>query len=112
MEEELHLVAKAVLVRSRKRIGPSELVDDGERCHDRILLVHLDPDGQPRLSVDLQLLALIKVHFRLAQLERRQHVQDLTNVRVGTLDQLVNDICRDFELFAAWVRELRNTTHR
>jgi hypothetical protein len=47
---------------------------------------------------DLQMLALIKVHFGLGQLERRQHVQYLADVRVGALDELIDNVGRDFHL--------------
>jgi len=101
VEEELHLVAQRLLVRARERVRTSEPVDNGERGENGVLLVDLDTECQLESPcVSSQLLALVKVHLRLAELVRRQHVEHLADIRVGTLDELVNNVGGDLELFA------------
>lgn len=99
VEEELHLFAQGLLVGTRERIRSSELLGNGKRRHDGVFLVHLEAGHVSfiRKQVNLHLLAFVKVHLALAQLERGEHVEDLANVRAGTTDKLVHNVGRNLE---------------
>jgi len=44
-----------------------------------------------------QCFTLIKVHGCIRELPRRKHIDDLTDVRLGTLNQLIDDIGGNFQ---------------
>ena len=104
MEVQLHLVRKGVFACTGERIWRAKLVDDGERCQDGILLIHSYPVDQPRrlrVCGDLQLFTLIKVHLAIPELIGRQHIEDQTDIRIGTSYKLINNRWGDLHLLPA-----------
>jgi len=104
VEVQLHLVGKSVFARAGEGVWRAKLVDDGERCQDGVLLVHSDPIVQPsRLGVcrDIQLFTLIKVHLAIPELIGRQHIEDQTDIRIGTSYKLINNRWGDLHLLPA-----------
>jgi hypothetical protein len=114
MKIELHLVSKGFLIRPRESVGPGEFIDDGKWSHDGVFLVDLDTERFSRfiirLKIDLQSFAFVKVHLCLGELEGRQHIQNLSNIRVCTLDELVHNIARDLHLLPAAASERLDTS--
>ena len=47
---------------------------------------------------DLQIFALVKVHAGVGELPGRQHVEDLSDVRLGALDELIDHVRRNLHL--------------
>jgi hypothetical protein len=56
---------------------------------------------QQGYSVDVQLFALIKVHLAISELISRQHIEDQTDIRVGTSYKLINDRWGNLHLLPA-----------
>ena len=59
-----------------------------------------------RTSADLQLFALIKVHLAISELISRQHIEDQTDIRVGTPYKLVHNGWGNLHLLPAGQPEL------
>jgi hypothetical protein len=101
---KLDLVVQSLLVGPREGIRTCQSIDNGERRQDSVLLVDLDParSETPAGIIPIsQLLPLVKVHFTLAKFKCRQHVQHLSDIRIGAFDQLVDDVWWDLQLLPA-----------
>jgi hypothetical protein len=106
MEIEFHLVTERLSRCVGKHIRPEHLVDDIKRSHDRELLVRFRTGNNSQNDfptivyrvINVQILSFVEIHTITGEFPRRQHVENLSNVRLSAVDQLIHHVPRNLHL--------------